>query len=75
MSYRIILRGQDGTLFYSNGYDDEEGALRGAQLWAGHDDLEVLRIERSDGEVVSPEILLEASSAREPRLAASGAAS
>ena len=55
--------------------DDEEGALRGAQLWARHEDLEVLRFERSDGEVVSPEILLEASSARELRSAASGAAS
>ena len=74
MSYRIILRALDGTLLYSNGYDDEEGALRGAQLWAKHEDLEVLRIEGSDGGSLPAATLSAALSAREPLSRPAGAA-
>ncbi len=73
MSYRIILQERGGRLLYSNGYDDEEGALRGAQVWAKHEDLEVLQIEDSDGSLVPAETLSAALSAREPLSRSAGA--
>ena len=44
MSYRIVLRDADSSLLYSNGYDNENAALCGAQAWIKNEDLELLRI-------------------------------
>ena len=60
MIYRVIVQEADGSLGYSSAYASEEAALTGAKAWS-RDGLEVLRIERADGEAVLVEEVRHAS--------------